>query len=95
MQYLVCRVEALNGGMRQSDLWPAIVDAHPHDEAEQIVFRAIETRWPGYIPKNKEFIVVPLTEALYVNIKPKQEYVAEVRPWLIGTGMSPSDQTNY
>lgn len=94
MQYLVCRVEALNGGMNHSDLWPAIVDAHPDTPIEDIVFLAIESKWPGYIPKDKAFIAVPLDKAAYVKIKPKQEYYAEVRPWMIGRGMSPSDQTN-
>lgn len=90
MQFLVCRMDGINGIIRGSDQWPCIVDMSEGASADEIVLHACDLRWPGYIPKNKEFLVTRLDAAVIVKMVPRQEYVPLVRDFIISRGgMSP------
>lgn len=74
MKYLVCRKDGVEGRINSSELWPCIVEASQGVSAEEVVRIALDTKWPGYEPKNKSYYVIPMDNALLVTFKPKREY---------------------
>jgi hypothetical protein len=75
MRYLVCRKEAVEARMKTSELFPCIVEASAGATAEEVVRIALNTKWPGYEPRNKSYYVVAMdNNALLVTFKPRQDY---------------------
>jgi len=82
MKFMVCRKDGIEGTIRSSELWPTIVEADADTPVDQVVFLAMESKWPNYRPLNKSYYVVPMDEAALVTFKPRQDYdviVTEVR----------------
>lgn len=79
MKYMVCRKEAIHGGMKTSELFPVIVESY-HNDVEQIVLNALHEKWPNYTPKNKSYYVIPMNAAVLVTFKPKQDYDVFIDP---------------
>ena len=74
MQYMVCRKDAVEGTMKTSALFPVIIEAGVADDYGDIALRAMQKRWPGYIPSNKSYYVIPLVAAKIVTFRPKRDY---------------------
>ena len=74
MKFLVCRKDGVEGSMKSSELWPTIVEAEIDASASEIVQIALDSKWPGYQPRNKSYYVIPMSNALLVTFKPRQEY---------------------
>jgi hypothetical protein len=73
--------------MKTSDLWPVVVDCPEihgwpgltNEMLEEIVRRALDLKWPEYIPRNKTFIVFPIRNPMEVTFKPKTDYTVTVK----------------
>lgn len=86
MKYLVCRMDGINGRIQSSDMWPMIVEITPEEYsrlhgqyklAEFILFRAFDSKYPGYRGKH-EYLIVGLGSAIVIGPEvPKPAY--EVR----------------
>ena len=74
MRYMVCRKDAVHGGMKSSELFPVIVDAPLDATWEAVVLQALHEKWPNYTPKDKSYYVVPLDGARIVTFRPKVDY---------------------
>lgn len=83
-KYLVCRLEAIRpaGTMRSSNHFPLIVTLprlHGIEySAEEILEKALDSINEGYRP-NYEYIVMPIVDAKVVAVKPRRDYLLEVR----------------
>jgi len=74
MLVMVCRKDAVHGGIKSSELFPVLVEVEPGTSAGEIVLKALREKWPNYTPKHKSYYVVSMDNALLVTFKPKEDY---------------------
>lgn len=74
MWYMVCRKDAVDQRMKSSELFPVLVEADEGSDAEDIVLKALQSKWPDYTPKKYSYYVVPMKDAVIATFRPKQQY---------------------
>ena len=72
MKFMVCRKDAVDRTIKSSELFPVIVDAPIDATWEQVVRIALESKWPGYNPRDKSYYVVQMDGAKLVHFRVPQ-----------------------
>jgi len=77
MMWLICRRDMLNSRYKSSgDYLPKLVEAR---NAEQALDKALDQFGADYRPLNREYIVVPMEDAITITLRPVAQYEKEFK----------------